>query len=103
MARRTTPLQVAARGLVAGMGGALILTGLVSLARVARSRPGPRPKENMGITAGEALSEAPGLPPQLNRVTALFVQKVATGIFGTSLTREQQYLAGLGWHLVYGG
>src|SRR6185312_5357912 len=103
MSRRNTPLQVATKGVLAGMGGALILTGVVSLARAMSSSRERRPADGTGITAGEALSEDPGLPPQISQVTALFVEKVATGIFGTSLNREQQYVAGVGWHLAYGG
>jgi len=98
-----TPLQVAAKGALAGMGGALLLTGAVSLARALSADRHRQPEKNPGITAGEALSESPDLPPQINQVTALFVQKIATGIFGASLTRDQQYLAGVGWHLLYGG
>jgi hypothetical protein len=39
----------------------------------------------------------------MNRVTAIFVQKIATGLFGTTLTSDQQHLAGMAWHLTYGG
>ncbi|HET6383826.1 MAG TPA: hypothetical protein VFJ58_10580 [Armatimonadota bacterium] len=108
--RQNTPLQIAARGLFGGMAGAIVLTGLLTVFRAASSTP-DRDRDRshktgrgeQGITAGEALSEHPGLPPAIDRVTAIFVQKVATGIFGTSLTPRGQYFAGVAWHLVYGG
>lgn len=108
--KRNTPLQVATKGFLSGMGGALVLTVLLKAARMALGAPKRNPDGEPGhssseqsITAGEALSEDPGLPPAMDRVTAVFVQKVATGIFGTSLTPRQQYLAGFTWHLAYGG
>ncbi len=100
-----TPLQVAVEGLVSGMGGALALSGMVALSRAVMSRQ-DKPdttQDEAGIPAGEALSEGPEMPPNMNRVTATFVQKVATGLFGTSLDREQQDVAGTAWHLLYGG
>lgn len=100
-----TPLTVAINGLLAGMLGATAVTVMVRLGRTmmrgraqADTTDGPA-----GISAGEALSEAPDLPPAMNQVTATFVQKVATGLFGTSLTSEQQALAGTAWHFAYGG
>ncbi len=100
-----TPLNVAINGLVAGMLGAIAVTVMVRLGRAviggrahADTTDGPA-----GISAAEALSEGPNLPPAMNQVTATFVQKVATGLFGTSLTPEQQAQAGTAWHLAYGG
>ncbi len=99
------PLVVAINGLVAGMLGALAVTVMVRLGRTVMG--GDRQTEGTdaadGISAGEALSEASDLPPAMNQVTATFVQKVATGLFGTSLTSEQQAQAGMAWHLAYGG
>ena len=100
-----TPGKVALAGLLAGMLGALALSAMVAIGRKAMSsanNPGPPPDE-MGISAGEVLSNGPDMPPNMNRVTATFVQKVATGIFGTSLDARQQYLAGTAWHLAYRG
>ncbi len=99
------PLAVAINGLIAGMLGALAVTVMV---RLGRAVMGGRPHADTtdgpaGISAAEALSEAPDVPPAMNQVTATFVQKVATGLFGTSLTPEQQAQAGLAWHLAYGG
>lgn len=87
---REAPLLVAVKGLLAGMGGAIALTTLVAVARtLLGERQEPEPdKFGPGISAGQALAEAPGLPPNMNRVTATFVQKIATGIFGTSLTPD---------------
>ena len=100
-----TPLGVAIAGLWAGMAGALAVTAMVAAGRkiMAGSAQAAGPAGGAGISAGEALSEGPGMPPNMNRVTATFVQKVATGIFGTSLDARQQYLAGTAWHLSYGG
>jgi hypothetical protein len=43
------------------------------------------------------------MPPHMDQVTAVFAQKVATGLFGECLEREGQYIAGIAWHLAYGG
>ncbi len=102
---RDTPLQVAVKGLLAGVVGALGVTAMVGAGRKALS--GQDHELDVaaaeGISAGQALAEGPGMPPNMNRVTATFVQKIATGIFGTSLSAHQQYLAGTAWHLAYGG
>ncbi len=100
-----TPAKVALAGLLAGMLGALAVSAMVAIGRVVMAgghKPGD-PVDAAGISAGEALSDGPAMPPDMNRVTATFVQKVATGIFGTSLDARQQYLAGTAWHLAYGG
>jgi hypothetical protein len=100
-----TPLKVALEGVVAGMVGALTLSVLVTAGRkmLAAQDTVIATDHDARITAGEALAEGPDLPPNMNVVTATFVQKVATGIFGTSLTPRQQYVAGTIWHLAYGG
>ncbi len=102
---RDTPLQVAVKGLLAGVVGALGVTVMVTAGRKALSgqNGGIDVQADEGISAGQALAEGPGMPPNMNRVTATFVQKIATGIFGTSLSAHQQYLAGTAWHLAYGG
>jgi hypothetical protein len=116
------PLQVAGEGLLAGMGGALALTAMMLLGRKAMAGASPgsgselseretrnpergtrNPEGEGGLTAGEALSEGPSMPPSMSEITATFVQKVATGLFGAHLSREQQYVAGVAWHLAYGG
>ncbi len=100
-----SPASVALAGLFAGMLGALAVTVMVALGRtvMADSHEPDGPADDAGISAGEALSDGPAMPPDMNRVTATFVQKVATGIFGTSLDARQQYFAGTAWHLAYGG
>jgi len=99
------PLKVAVEGVVAGMLGALAITVMVRAGRAAMGgrNQGEASQHDAGISAAEALSEAPDMPPNMNQVTATFVQKIATGIFGTSLTSRQQYVAGTAWHLAYGG
>ena len=100
-----TPLGVATRGMLAGAGGAVAVTAMVAAGRgLMAGEPVPVDARAIErVSAGQALSEGPGMPPNMNRVTATFVQKVATGIFGTSLSARQQYLAGTAWHLAYGG
>ena len=105
MRTKEAPLQVAMEGTLAGMLGALAVTAMVAAGRkVMSGQDRPEVGEaNAGISAAQALSEGPDLPPNMNRVTATFVQKVATGIFGTSLDAQQQFVAGFAWHLTYGG
>src|SRR3712207_212386 len=123
------PLQVAGEGPLAGRGGGLALTAMRMLRRKGMAgasllsgsqfnqretrnaeretpeaeRETRHPEAERGLTAGEALSEGPSMPPSMSEITATFVQKVATGLFGAHLSREQQYVAGVAWHLTYGG
>jgi hypothetical protein len=102
---KETPLLVAGEGLLSGMSAALALTAMIAVGRKAmghQEEPN-RMGNDAEFTAGEALAEEPSIPPAMSEITATFVQKVATGIFGTSLSREQQYVAGVAWHLTYGG
>ncbi len=104
-AQRDAPLRIALKGLLAGMGGAVAVTGMVTAGRRLMSDPGAASAGRIpaSLSAGQALYEGPALPTDMNRVTATFVQKLATGLFGASLSAEQQYRAGLAWHLAYGG
>lgn len=104
-AHRDVPLKVAVEGLIAGIAGALALSGLVATSRTLVSEGNKRDESavEQGITAAQALAEGPDIPPNMNQVTATFVQKVATGLFGTSLSPDQQRVAGMAWHLTYGG
>ena len=106
-ADRETPLTVAILGLVAGAVGALAVTMLDAGVRKGKGMVGQRPtravQTEAGLTAGQALAEGPSMPPNMNRVTAGFVQKIATGIFGASLSADQQHLAGMAWHLTKPG
>jgi hypothetical protein len=99
------PAKVAIAGLLAGMLGALAVTMMVAIGRkvMAGADEPSDPSGAAGISAGEALADGPAMPPDMNRVTATFVQKIATGIFGTNLDARRQYLAGVAWHLAYGG
>jgi len=96
-----TPLVVALSGAGAGVAGAILLMPLVHLSRLAVGYREPRRSENP-LAPGEVLSEAERVPPDLLQVTAVFVQKVATGLFGESLSVRQQRLYGHVWHLAYG-
>ena len=104
---KDTPLRVAIDGLLSGMGGALALTAMTVAGRKIMSGQGgsdtDEKPDTQGLTAGEALSEEPDMPPSINEVTSTFVQKIATGLFGTTLSADQQYVAGVAWHLTYGG
>ncbi|MDQ3871396.1 MAG: hypothetical protein M3301_07270 [Chloroflexota bacterium] len=97
-----TPLAVALSGLAAGVVGAMLLAPLVYLSRLAVGYSGAA-RRSSPLGPGEILSEAERVPPDLLQVTAVFVQKVATGLFGESLSlRQQRFYGGL-WHLAYGG
>ena len=97
-----TPLAVALSGAAAGVIAAILLTPVVYLSRFALGHRGA-PLARTRFGPGEVLSEAERVPPDLLQVTAVFVQKVATGLFGESLSlREQRFYGGL-WHLAYGG
>lgn len=103
--QRNVPLGVAVEGVLGGMTGALVVTALAAVGRkvlFGRDQPDTVQADSM-ITAGQALADGPAMPPDMNRVTATFVQKLATGLFGTSLSADQQYVAGTAWHLAYGG
>jgi hypothetical protein len=97
-----TPLEVALAGGAGGLIGAIALVPLVHVSRLlldpaARRRDPPNP-----LAPGSILSEAITAPPDLLQMTAIFVQKIATGLFGTSLSLSQQRLYGTLWHLAYG-
>ncbi len=96
-----TPLAVAVAGAVAGIGGALFLVPFVWLSRFALRDRRPDPERNP-LAPGTILSETATQPPDLLQVTGVFVQKVATGLFGASLSVEQQRRYGALWHLAYG-
>ncbi len=106
-----TPLAVVACGLLAGIAGAVAVSLIGSAYQKATSAMddgGDGATQNgadlsAGLTAGEALADGPAMPPNMDRVTATFVQKVATGIFGISLDKDQRYMVGFAWHLLYGG
>ncbi len=96
-----TPLLVALTGAAAGLVGAGLLTPLVYLSRLALGVRDPG-RPGGPLAPGVILSEAATVPPDLLQVTAVFMQKVATGLFGESLSVREQRLYGTAWHLVYG-
>lgn len=98
-----TPLEVALKGALAGVLGALALTLLILVVRRLRRAPSTRWADaGAAMTPGRILAERPDMPPDFVGATATFVQKLATGLFGVSLTAQQQQWAGTGWHLLYG-
>jgi hypothetical protein len=99
-----TPLDVALSGGVAGIAGALALVPLVAASRRALASPshGQDVPIVNPLAPGAILSEASNVPPDLLQLTAVFVQKVATGMFGSSLSVTAQRRYGTLWHLGYG-
>jgi hypothetical protein len=96
----SSSLRVVADGLLAGVVSALALTVIGTYGRrlaLGNGQGGPP------ATAGDALADGPDTPPEMNQVTATYVQKLATGLFGESLERDQRLRFGFAWHLAYGG
>jgi hypothetical protein len=97
-----TPLAVALMGLAAGLLAGGVLVPVSMLSRAVLGARSPSVTSNP-LAPGVILSEAVRLPPDLLAMTAVFAQKVATGLFGTTLTLREQRLAGVLWHLLYAG
>jgi hypothetical protein len=97
-----SPGEVVMCGAVAGALGAAALTPLVYLSRLFPLQRRPIARRVSPLAPGTFLSEATHTPPDLLHISGVFVQKLATGIFGASLTLRQQRMAGTAWHLVYG-
>ncbi len=104
-----TPLGVVMKGVLAGFAGTLALTLLVKGAQGVTSSgndDGRRPGEDeasAGVGAGHALAGGQVQAPFLDRSTELFVQKVANGLFGASLSGSARTATGAAMHFVYGG
>jgi hypothetical protein len=105
-----SPLGVVLQGALAGFAGTLVLGLALKGAQWAVSRGGGdgarqpgTPDGQAGIGAGQALTGGQVQAPFLDRSTELFVQKVATGLFGTSLSGGTRAAAGTAMHFVYGG
>jgi len=99
-----TPLGIAAVGALGGAAGAGLLTIVLVLADLG-SRGDTTPVDRRGavpLTSGTVLSETPGRPPDILQVAATFCQKVATGLFGVSLSPAVQRRLGAAWHVAYG-
>lgn len=104
-----TPLGVVAKGALAGLAGTLALGAAMKAAQGVADRgggDGRRPDDagaELGIGAAQALAGGQVQAPFLDRSTEIFVQKVATGLFGASLPASARATAGAAMHVVYGG
>ncbi len=104
-----SPLGVVMKGALAGFAGTLALTlGVKGAQWVGSSggEDGPRPGTDdapASIGAGHALAGGQVQAPFLDQSTELFVQKVATGLFGASLSGSARTATGAAMHFVYGG
>jgi hypothetical protein len=99
-----TPLAILAVGALGGMVGAGLLTAVVFAAHelVRGDARRAHPPATSPLTAGTVLAETSAGVPDILQVAATFCQKVATGLFGRTLSRSAQQWAGVGWHLLYG-
>ena len=104
-----SPLVVVAKGALAGFAGTLALTVAVQGAqRVSRhgGNGGRRPEESgaeAGLGAARSLAGRQVQAPFLSQSTEIFVQKVATGLFGASPSGTALAAAGAAMHFAYGG
>lgn len=101
-----TPLAVAMKGALAGFAGTLALSVAVKGAQWLQSFTGEGAEqdaeEQAGIGAGQALAGGEVQAPFLDQSTEIFVQKVATGLFGASLSGGARRTAGIATHFLYG-
>jgi hypothetical protein len=105
-----TPLGVVLKGALAGIMGTLALgTAMKGAQWAVRWRDGDgdgsggASESPAGIGASEALAGTQVQAPFLDESTELFVQKVATGLFGASLSGSARAAAGVATHFAYGG
>ena len=61
-----------------------------------------RDGQQRGIGASEALASGQVQAPFLDQSTEIFVQKVATGLFGVSLSEGARRSTGMAMHFLYG-
>ncbi|MDP9381612.1 MAG: hypothetical protein M3Q29_15980, partial [Chloroflexota bacterium] len=104
-----TPLGVVMKGALAGFAGTLALSVAVKGAQWLQSFSGENSEQDSeeqeaqtGIGAGQALAGGQVQAPFLDQSTEIFVQKVATGLFGASLSGSARRTAGMATHFVYG-
>ncbi len=101
-----SPLAVVSKGALAGFAGTLALSVAVKGAQWLQGLgSGEREQgseEDTGIGAGQALAGGQVQAPFLDRSTEIFVQKVATGLFGASLSGDARRTAGMAMHFAYG-
>lgn len=104
-----SPLGIVMQGALAGFAGTLVLTVAVKGAQLMggrRNQAGGQHQESQGeqegIGAGQALAGRQVQAPFLDQSTEIFVQKVATGLFGVSLSGGTRTAAGVAMHFTYG-
>ncbi len=104
-----SPLGVVMKGALAGFAGTLALSVAVKGAQLLQSFSGENSEQDSeeqeaqtGIGAGQALAGGEVQAPFLDQSTEIFVQKVATGLFGTSLSGGARRTAGMATHFLYG-
>lgn len=101
-----SPLAVATKGALAGFAGTLVLSVVVKGAQWLQGLGGgdseQGSEEQAGIGAGQALAGGQVQAPFLDQSTEIFVQKVATGLFGASLSGGARRTAGMAMHFLYG-
>ncbi len=116
-----SPLGIVLQGSLAGFAGTLALTVVVKGAQMVAGRlqqggghqqgkqsgqDGGQQQASQGgqggIGAGEALAGGQVQAPFLDQSTEIFVQKVATGLFGVSLSGGTRTAAGVAMHFSYG-
>jgi hypothetical protein len=105
-----SPLGVVMKGALAGFTGTLVLTLAVKAAQWVVKRAhgdddeqqSERGEAQAGIGAAQALASGQVEAPFLDPSTEIFVQKVATGLFGASLSGGTLKALGVGMHFVYG-
>ncbi len=104
-----SPLAVAMKGALAGFAGTLALSVAVKGAQWVQRLVGVEGQQGSegsadqaGIGAGQALTGGQVQAPFLDQSTEIFVQKVATGLFGTSLSGGARRTAGMAMHFLYG-
>jgi hypothetical protein len=102
-----TPLGIVTKGALAGLAGTMALTAILKAAQwiAKRSNDGQQPQERdltTGIGAAQALTGGQVQVPFLDQSTEIFAQKVATGLFGTSLSSGTRTAASVSVHVVYG-
>lgn len=102
-----TPLGIVTKGALAGFAGTMALTAILKAAQwiANHNDDGQQPRERdltTGIGAAQALTGGQVQAPFLDESTEVFAQKVATGLFGTSLSGGTRVAAGVSVHVVYG-
>ncbi len=105
-----SPLEVVLKGALAGFAGTLVLSVALKGAQWVAGRGGGEGRwqaggqgAQAGIGAGQALAGGQVRAPFLDQSTEIFAQKVATGLFGSSLPGGALKATGVAAHFIYGG